>query len=100
MRFGRGRWHWYDFVIAALAAVIVYPDKVLDWIGDRTGLGFNWRHVLLLEGIAVGLMFAVMALLMPMYPRLHWWHPLLFTSFFALMRFIMWCVVRLFGFDD
>lgn len=100
MRFGRGRLHWYDFIIAGLAAVIVYPDEVLDWIGDRTGQAFNWGHVLLLEGIAIALMFVVMALLMPVYPRLHWWQPLLFIGFFALMRFIMWCIARLFGFDD
>ena len=100
MRFGRGRLHWYEFIIIGLAAVIVYPDKVLDWIGDRTGRAFDWRHVLLFEGIAVALMFAAMALLMPVYPRLHWWQPLFFTGVLALLRFIMWCVVRLFGFDD
>ena len=100
MRLGRGRWNWYDVIIVALAVVIVYPDKVLDWIGERTGYAFDWRHILVLEGITVGLMMAAMALLMPMYPRLHWWEPLLFTGFFALLRFFMWCVARLFDFDD
>ena len=100
MRFGRGRLHWYDLVLAGLAAVIVYPDKVLDWIGDRTGRAFNWWHVLVLEAIAIVLMVVVMVLLMPVYPGLDWWKPLLITTFFAVMRFLMWCVTRLFGFDD
>ena len=100
MRYARGRLHWYDLVIGGLAAVIVYPDKVLDWIGDRTGRAFNWWHVLLLEGVAVALMFVAMSLLMPVYPRLNWWHPLLFTVSLAVFRFIMWCVTRLFGFEE
>ena len=99
MRFGRGR-HWYDLVIVALAAVIVYPDKVLDWIGERTGRFFGWRHVVLVELIAVALMFATMALLMPAYPRLQWWDPLLFVGVLGLLRAIMWCVTKFFGFDD
>jgi hypothetical protein len=100
MRFGRRRFHWYDLIIGALAAVIVYPDRVLDWIGERTGRAFNWRHVLLLQAIAVTLMVVVMAFLMPAYPRLHWWYPVLLVGILVLFRGIMWCVTRFFGFDD
>jgi len=100
MRFGRGRWHWYDIIIVGLAAVIVYPDKVLDWIGERTGRVFGWRHVVLIEVVAVALMVVSMALLMPAYPRLDWWYPLLFVGMLALLRGIMWFIAELFGFRD
>lgn len=100
MRFGRGRWHWYDIIIVGLAAVIVYPDKVLDWIGERTGRVFGWRHVLLLEMIAVSLMVVSMALLMPAYPQLGWFHPLLFIGALTLCRVILWFIAELFGFRD
>ncbi len=100
MRIGRGRWHWYDLIIVALAAVIVYPDRVLDWIGERTGRAFGWRHVVLVEVVAVALTFVVMALLMPAYPRLQWWYPLLFAGILGLFRGIKWCITELFGFND
>jgi hypothetical protein len=100
MRFGRGRWHWYDFIIVGLAAVIVYPDKVLDWIGDRTGGVFGFRHVVYIEVVAIGLMFVVMTLLMPVYPKLEWWYPLLYVGLLGLFRFFMSIVIGMFGFDD
>jgi len=49
MRFGASRCDWYDIGIIRLAAFFVYPDKVLDWIGQHTGRVFVWRHVVLLE---------------------------------------------------
>ena len=95
MRFGRGRWHWYDIIIVGLAAVIVYPDRMLDWIGERTGRAFDWRHVVLVE-----VLVAAMSLLMPAYPRLEWWYPLVFVGILAVFRSIMWFVTDLFGFRD
>jgi hypothetical protein len=100
MRFGRGRWHWYDIIIVGLAAVIVYPDRLLDWIGERTGRAFGWWHVVLLEVVAASLMFLSMALLMPVYPRLEWWYPVLFVGVLGLLRAAMWFVSELFGFHD
>ena len=100
MRFGRGRWHWYDIIIVGLAAVIVYPDRALDWIGERTGRAFDWRHVVLIEVVAIVVMFIVMALLMPAYPRLQWWYPLLSVGTLAVLRGVVWFVTDLFGFGD
>jgi hypothetical protein len=98
--FGRARWHWYDIIIVGLAAAIVYPDKVLDWVGERTGKAFGWRHIIWLEVIAIGLMIFAMTLLMPIYPRLEWWYPLLLVGAFALLRGIMWVLLEMFGFHD
>jgi hypothetical protein len=100
MRFGRARWNWYDIIFLGLAAVIVYPDKVLEWIDDQTGKVFDWRHLVWLESIAVVLGIVAMTLLMPVYPVLQWWYPLPFVGIFALFRGIMWVVLELFGFHD
>ncbi|HMJ90385.1 MAG TPA: hypothetical protein VK530_11240 [Candidatus Acidoferrum sp.] len=100
MRFGRGRWHWYDLPILALAAAIVYPDRVLDWIGERTGKAFGWTHVVLVEVFAVALLFGLMTWLIPRYESLTWWKPLLFIGVLGLFRALMWCVTEFFGFDD
>jgi hypothetical protein len=99
-RFGRGGWHWYDTIIIGLAAVIVYPDEVLDWVGERTGLAFSWWHVVLVEGAAIVLMVVAMTLLMPVYPRLQWWYPLLAVGILAAFRGIRWFVTDVFGFGD
>ncbi len=92
--------NWYDIIIGGLAAVIVYPDKVLDWIGERTDREFGWPYVVLLEAVAIALMFVAMALLMPAYPRLEWWNPLLFVGILATIRAITWFVDEWFGFRD
>ena len=98
MRFVRASWHWYDLIFVGLAVLIVYPEKFLDWISDRTGREFGWLHIVLLEIIAVGFIIFAMALLMPAYPKLVWWYPLLLIGALALVRGIRWFVIELFGF--
>jgi hypothetical protein len=96
----RGNLHWYDLVIIGIAAAIVYPDKVLDWIGDRTGWSFKWPHVLLVVLIAAAAMWLAMLCLMPLYPRLHWWQPLLSTGMLTIFRLLMALVVEIVGLKD
>lgn len=91
---------WYDFVLIGIAALIVYPDKVLEWAGERTGRSFGWLHLILLEVIAIALMIGATLWLMPMYPKLEWWRPLLFVGMVAAFRVVLWAVTRMFGFDD
>jgi hypothetical protein len=100
MLFRRGRYHWYDFVLLGLAAAIVYPDKILEWISDCTGKTFNWLHLLLLEVILVGIAIGVTAWLKSAYPALEWWRPLMMVAIVAAIRFLMWVVTQMFGFDD
>jgi hypothetical protein len=63
MALRRGRLNGYDVVLLALAAAIVYPDKVLEWLSERTGRVFGWFHVMVLEGIAITSMCVVSAIL-------------------------------------
>jgi hypothetical protein len=101
MRFGRrGTLHWYDAIIIPLALVIVYPDKVLDWIAEHTSLTSNWLHLVALEVLAGGALVTVMSLLIPHYPRLNWWYPLLFIAMAAMIRFFLWFFTRMFDLDD
>jgi inner membrane protein involved in colicin E2 resistance len=92
MRIGRSRWHWYDFIIVGLAFAIVYPDKILNWISERTGKTYGWKHLIWLEVIAIGL-------LMPSYPNLEWWYPLMVTAALGLVRAIMKFLMTIFGLD-
>ena len=100
MAFRRGRINWYDIVLIGLAAAIVYPDRILEWLSERTGRALGWLHLILIEVVAIMLMVVVMVLLMPVYPKLEWWHPMFYVGSLALIRFIMWLVTQMFGFDD
>ena len=95
-----GRTHWYDIVLAVLTAAIVYPDKIFEWWGERTGRALGWLHLILIKAVAIALMIVAMVLLMPVYPKLTWWFPLLGVGMVAMMRAIMWWVRRMFGVDD
>jgi hypothetical protein len=92
--------NWYDIALVALAAAIVYPDKVLEWLSERTGCAFGWFHVVVLEVVAIALMGVTMLGLMPMYPKLEWWHPVMYVGMLASIRVITGCVTRLFGLND
>ena len=100
MAFRRGRIHWYDIILIGLAAAIVYPDKILEWVSERTGRALGWLHLILIEVVAIILMIVAMVLLMPLYPKLAWWHPMLYVGLLAMVRVIMAFVTSLFGFDD
>jgi hypothetical protein len=100
MRFGRGRWHWYDIIIVGLAAVIVYPDKIMEWLSECTGWKLGWLQLILIEVVAIVLMVIAMALLMPAYPKLEWWYPMLFVGLLIAFRAVSWLINQMFGFDD
>ncbi|MBN8247398.1 MAG: hypothetical protein J0L84_08135 [Verrucomicrobia bacterium] len=100
MRYGRGRGDWYDIPLFGVAALLVYPDVVLEWLSEVTGRALGWLHLLALEAAGVMGMILAMLWLMPMYPKLMWWHPVLYVGMLALFRVIMACVTRLVDFWD
>ena len=100
MRFGRRGAHRYDFVLIAIAAAIVYPDKVLDWFSELTGKAYGWIHLIVYEIFAIGALIGTMAMLMSAHPALEWWRALVSVGIVAAFRLIMWLVMQLFGFDD
>ena len=100
MRFGWRGAQWYDFVLAAIAAAIVYPDVVLEWLSERTGKSYGWIHLMVFEILAVTAMAATVWVLMSNYPKLDWWRALLFVGMITAFRFLMWVVIKIFGFDD
>jgi hypothetical protein len=100
MRFGRRHFRWYDLVLLGLAAGVVYPDHILEWISGWTGKTFNWLHLLLLEAVLVAVMVGVTAWLQSAYPTVRWWLPWMMVAVLAAVRFLTWVVTRMFGFDD
>ena len=84
------RYHWYDLILLCLAGMIIYPDKVLIWLGAQRGRPFARWQVILVEPIAIGLLVVTMLLLMPIYPRLDWWDSLIYVGALGLARFIYW----------
>jgi len=96
----RGRVDWYDIIIFALAGAIVYPDKILEWLSDKTGKVFGWWHLIFLELVAIGSLIVVMLLLLPSYPKLDWWEPVLFVGLLAAIRIGVWVAMQIFGLDD
>jgi hypothetical protein len=100
MIYGLRAYRWYHLVLVLFAAVIVYPDMILDWIGTRIGKICHWGHLILLEIIAITALAVCMTALMRVYPRLDWWAPLLPIGVLGLLRLGMWMVSEFFGFDE
>ena len=87
-RFGGSRRpiHWHDVAFVPLAAIVVYPDRVLDWIGARTGRHFTWVHVVLLIVVTLLVMVALDLFLLRICPRFDWWMPILVTGLMGVFR--------------
>ncbi|MBN9690472.1 MAG: hypothetical protein J0M24_09540 [Verrucomicrobia bacterium] len=100
MRSPRGYLEWYEVLLLGLAAVVVYPDKVLEWIGEWTGWSLGFRHLIYLEMVALGLIVLAMSLLMPAYPQLAWWKPILMIGFLGVVRLIVSWVTSFLGFGN
>jgi len=97
---GGGGGHWYDFIFIALAAAMVYPDRVLLYIGESTGWAVGWRHVVMLEVVVVNLLLVAMEWLQPIYPELSWWYPLVCVGGLAVVRGLMWLVTDMANLGD
>jgi hypothetical protein len=95
------RYNWYDLILLALAGAIIYPDRVLVWIGEQRDRSFARWQIFLLEPVAIGLMISAMFLLMPICPRLDWWQPVIYVGVLGLVRFLYWLGDTVFrGFFD
>ena len=95
----RHHWHWYEIVILAMAWVIVFPDKLLNFISQHTNRSFDSRHLLILEVPVLVLMVIFMTLIMPVYPSLQWWFPVFLVAVLAMIRGIGKIVQAIFGFQ-
>jgi hypothetical protein len=100
MRFRRGHAHWYDFVLIAIAAAIVYPDHVLEWLSRWTGKAYGWGQLIIYEIVAIGSLMGFTSWLTSNYPAVEWWHAAMMVGMVALFRFLIWAVTKIFGFDD
>lgn len=100
MGFGRRGAHWYDFVLLAIAAAIVYPDHVLEWLSHWTGKAYGWGQLIVYEIVAIGLLIGFTSWLTANYPTVEWWRAGMVVGMVALFRFLIWAVTKILGFDD
>lgn len=73
---------WYGWMFLGLACVIIFPDEML----DSLNLTFDWRHLVWLEVIFIGIIIASTIILKRHYPALRWYLPLVAIGFAALIR--------------
>jgi len=91
---------WWSAIFLILGLVIFFPVGILTEIGERAGWHVGWRHIILLEVVAIGSVVVAMMLLKRFYPELSWFAPLVGVSLAALIRGVMWCFGQLAGSDD
>ena len=77
-------------MFVGFAILVIFPDKALDDIGERTGRAFGRRHLVWFEIILIGLIIVAMIILKRFYPELRWFLPLIPIGFLALIRGIIW----------
>jgi tryptophan-rich sensory protein len=87
-------------MLLALTSAIVYPDKLLAWLSDRTGRCFTRWHVFILASVSIGLMIIAIIFFLPVCYKLDRITPFLMVGLLAAMRFGGWLTARIFGFDD
>lgn len=90
MTFGRSRLHWYDLIMVGLAVAVVYPDRVLVWLGQARGRPFEKWHIIVFEPVVISVMIVAMALLRPICPSMDWVDILIYVGAIGLVRFIYW----------
>lgn len=97
---GWGRFHWYDLILVPMAVAIVYPDRVVEWLSETSGKIMGIRSLIAVEVVGLLGMFLAMEILMPNYPHLHWWYPVMMVGMLGFVRLGVWCARQLFGLDD
>ena len=100
MRFGRRGAHWYDFVLITIAAAIVYPDHVLEWLSRWTCKAYGWKQLIIYEIVAISLLIGFTCWLTSNYPAVEWSRVVMLVGMVALFRSLIWAVTKVFGFDD
>lgn len=78
--------HFYHVVLFFLAAMIVFPDKILEEIEERIEKSFGLWPLILSELCYVAAALALTFHLKAMGPALSWWEPVLLIGFWLVMR--------------
>ena len=86
-----GRLHWYDFIILALAALIIFPDQVLLWIAQTTGHTFYKWQAIVLEAVGIVLMIVAVKSLRPFCPGVDWEDALIYIGAVGGARVLLVC---------
>lgn len=98
--YGRLSTRWYDYLFLGLAALVVYADNVIDWIGERVGREQGWATLIATVAFGLGAMWLIKEYLSDAdKQRFHGFQPIVSLAMLAAVRGMMSLVETLFGFD-
>lgn len=81
---------WQNLILLGLAYTIIYPDRLLLWLGSQMKRTFVAGTVIVVEIVAVPLMAIVTRLLMTFYAAIDWSDMLICIGAVGLVRIIYW----------
>jgi hypothetical protein len=85
------------FMLLALTSAIVYPDKLLGWLSDKTGRSFTRRQMVALMAVSIGLMTVAIIFFLPVCYRLDRITPFLMVGLLGAIRIGGWLMARAFS---
>ena len=85
--------------MALLALIVAYPDLVAEKMAQLWGREPRLTDLLAVIGGAIAALFILAALIIPHYPNVKWWQPVLFIAVMAGLRIVHGFLVRLFDFS-
>jgi len=86
-----------SIVFIGVAAAIVYPDKILNWLSDRINFEYSLWHIILVEIIAITVIIRAYIKLILVFSDLSWWLPLFAIGLLSIMRFLQWFIQEIIG---
>ena len=87
-------------VFVVCGFVIVYPDRMLDWLSGRTGKVYGFRHIVYIEACGVPVLCVFHWITISTTSRISEWAPLLAVGFVATFRVLAWMITELLGFGE
>ena len=88
------------FALLFLVSLIVFPDKILDWIADKTGRSLTRFHIVIIEVLAIGLLVLMMIFILPICYKLDRLTPPIMLVILGVMRLCLWLSTQISGSDD
>lgn len=86
---------WHDWLFLLLAAIVVYPDSVLNWIGENTNRTFTRKHAWLLSSAALGSSLVAINVLHLSYALVGTGELILFILGLSIFRGILWLLDKI-----
>ena len=73
-------------VFLLLAFLVVFPDKVLEWLGEKLEWEITWIHYAIYEILVISLNFIIAELWHNFDPRINAWFPIIGITLCLFLR--------------